>query len=325
MVLRRGGGIPKKDFPRKHDVILRYGRTHRTFRPEMRDYGEHYNQSKTRATDLDGSRSVEYNPEGTPINDWWTDIKPLINWNSEYMGYKTQKPVALLERIIACSTNEGDLVLDPFAGCGTTMEAAEKLNRRWIGIDIAIHSVKRVARKRLKDKLSLVEGVDFELDGVPKTIEGAMDLWDRDKYHFQKWAVEQVDGFVSAKRTADGGIDGKLYFEIPEEENLQSMILEVKGGTNVGINVLRELKGVLDTNEALMAGLIVMHPLSDAKKRNFRRFMADVGEYVLKSSGVKFAKMQLLTVEEILRGERFVTPWLVGKSGQTLLPLGKGD
>ena len=133
--------------------------------------------------------------EGVPIRDVIWDIPPINSQAKERMGYDTQKPLALLERIIQASTNPGDVVLDPFCGCATTIEAAHKLGRQWIGIDIAIHAVKRVARIRLAERLGLVEGQDFVIEGVPRTVEGAQDLWRRDKYHFQKWAVEQVEGF----------------------------------------------------------------------------------------------------------------------------------
>ena len=229
----------------------------------------------------------------------------------ERMGYATQKPVALLERIIASSSNPRDVVLDPFCGCATTMEAAQKLGREWIGIDIAIHAIKRVARVRLSERLGLVEGEDFTVEGVPRTVEGAKDLWQRDKYHFQKWAVEQVEGFVTTKRSADGGVDGRVYFTVPHAQELQSMVIEVKGGVNVGINVLRELKGVSDYDSALMAGLIIMEPLGTVKARNFARFMAEAG--TLEILGIEYPRMQLLTVAEILDGKRFATPTVAGR------------
>ena len=209
------------------------------------------------------------------------------------------------------SSNEGDLVLDPFCGCATTMEAAQKLGRNWIGIDIAIHAVKRVARVRLTERLGLVEGADFTVEGVPRTVEGARDLWQRDKYHFQKWAVEQVEGFVTTKRSADGGVDGRVYYAVPHAQELQSMVIEVKGGVNVGINILRELKGVLDYDSALMAGLIIMEPLGTVKARNFAKFMAEAG--TLEILGIEYPKMQLLMVEEILEGKRFQTPTVAGR------------
>ena len=192
---------------------------------------------------------------GVPLQSIWSDIPSINSQAKERMGYATQKPVALLERIIKASSNEGDVVFDPFCGCATTLEAAHKLGRRWIGIDIAIHAIKRVASVRLRDRLALKEGADFEIDGVPRDIEGARDLWTRDKYHFQRWAVEQVDGFVTTNRTADGGIDGRLYFGLPNNRDLSSMAIEVKGGKNVGIKEVRELRGVLDNDVACWQGL----------------------------------------------------------------------
>ena len=261
---------------------------------------------------------------GIPIQDIITDINPVAAHAKERMGYHTQKPVKLLERIVEASTDPGDVVFDPFCGCATTLEAAHKLGRRWIGIDIAIHAIKRVARVRLQDRLRLAEGTDFTIEGVPRTEEGARDLWGRDKYHFQKWAVEEVDGFVTTKRTADGGIDGRLYFAMPQQDahewgGLESMAIEVKGGKNVGINVIRELRGVLDNDQALVAGLIVMEPLGERKERNFRKFMADAGD--LDALGMKYARMQMLTVAEILEGKRFHTPGAVGRVDQAALPL----
>ena len=159
-----------------------------------------------------------------------------------------------MERIIQASSKPGDLVLDPFCGCATTIEAAHKLDRRWLGIDIAIHAIKRVASIRLRDKLGLVEGQDFVIEGVPRNLEGTRDLWQRDQYHFQKWAVEQVDGFVTTKRGPDGGIDGRLYFAAHSGADLDSMIIEVKGGKNVGAKDWRALKGTLSRDSALLAG-----------------------------------------------------------------------
>ena len=249
--------------------------------------------------------------QGVPLQDVWTDIRPIHNLAPERMGYATQKPVALLERIIKASSNEGDVIFDPFCGCATTIEAAHRLNRRWIGIDIAIHAIKRVALIRLRDRLGLREGEDFEIDGMPRNVEGARDLWLKDKYHFQRWSVEQVDGFVTTKRTADGGIDGRLYFGLPNARDLSSMAIEVKGGQNVGIKDVRELRGVLDNDEAKMAGLIVMHPFGQTKERNIRRFMADAGD--MDVMGVKYPRMQVLTVAGILDGERFHTPSVAGR------------
>lgn len=248
---------------------------------------------------------------GIPVQDIVTDINPA--GGGERMGYATQKPIALLERIIQASTNPGDVVFDPFCGCATTMEAAHSLGRRWIGIDIAIHAVKRVATVRLRDRLKLKVGEDFTIQGVPRNLEGARDLWERDKYHFQKWAVESVDGFVTSKRTADGGVDGRLYFDMPGERELQSMAIEVKGGRNVTIADVRALLGVLENETAQLAGLIIMEPLSPAKTRSWKSFMAQAGDLEIEQHMNPYPRMQLLTVADILEGKRFRTPGAVGR------------
>ena len=252
-----------------------------------------------------------YLADGQPVSNLWADIPPALG--DERMGYATQKPLALLERIIQASTNPGGVVFDPFCGCATTLEAAHRLGRKWIGVDIAIHAVKRVAAVRLRDRLKLVPGQDYAIEGVPRDLEGARDLWIRDKYHFQKWAVEAVDGFVTSKRTADGGIDGRIYFEDPRERDLQSMVLEVKGGKNVTIADLRALHSVLEREEAMMAGLIIMHPLGATKERNFRKLMGEAGDLEIPKHMHPYPKMQLLTVEQILAGETFKTPGVRGR------------
>ena len=259
---------------------------------------------------------------GVPAQDVLLDVPSLQRMSSGYsesMGYLTQKPVALLDRIIRASSNPGDVVLDPFCGCATTIEAAHNLDRRWIGIDIAIHAVKRVASVRLKERLGLIEGQDFTVEGVPRDLEGARDLWARDKYHFQKWAVEQVDGFVTTKRSSDGGIDGRIYFAMPPENDLQSMVVEVKGGRTVSIRDLRALLGVLENGEALLAGLIALNPLGPTQARNFARFAARAGSiHVL---GYEYPRLQVLTVAEILDGRKFRTPTVVGRhQPQPVLP-----
>ena len=200
------------------------------------------------------------------MRDIW-EINAIGRTSKERLGYATQKPLALLTRIIEASSNPGDVVFDPFCGCATTIEVAPRLSRKWIGIDIAIHAIKRVAKVRLEDRLGLKEGVDFEIEGVPHSLEGAKDQWVRDKYHFQKWAIEQIDGFVTARKTGDGGVDGRLYFSKPDRRDLQSMVLEVKGGSRVNVTVIRDLRGVLERDNALMAGLIVMEDLGGRAKR----------------------------------------------------------
>jgi DNA modification methylase len=148
--------------------------------------------------------------DGVAIGDIWTDISPINSQAQERLGYPTQKPLVLLERIIAASSNEGDVVLDPFCGCGTTVHAAQKLNRTWIGIDIT-HLAISLIERRLKDAFP---GVAFDVHGTPKDLESALDLARRDKYQFQWWAVSVVDArpYGGKKKGADTGIDGILFF-----------------------------------------------------------------------------------------------------------------
>ena len=249
-----------------------------------------------------------------------TDIPGFTNYNKQGMlGFPTEKPLPLLERIIKASSNKGDLVLDPFCGCGTTVEAAHSLNRRWIGIDIAIHAVKRISAVRLEDRLGLLAGRDYVLDGIPKDLEGARALWEQDPWQFQKWATEQVGGFVTSKRTADGGIDGRLWFA-GEGSRLEEMILEVKGG-KPSIQFVRALAGVRQQRKAALAGLILLQSPSPAQRRNFEREMAGAGS--LEILGVSYPRLQLLTVEEILEGKRFRTPGVAGKTAtDPVLPMG---
>ena len=256
---------------------------------------------------------------GHVLGTIWTDVPYLSSGDKERLGYATQKPMALLERIIKASSNKGDLVLDPFCGCGTTIEAAHKLERRWIGIDVAIHAVKRVSAVRLEDHLGLLAGRDYVLDGIPKDLEGARQLWEQDPWQFQKWATEQVGGFVTSKRTADGGIDGRLWFA-GERSRLEEMILEVKGG-KPNIQFVRALAGVRQQRKAAMAGLILLQSPSPVQRRNFEREMAGAGS--VEVLGASYARLQLLTVEEILAGKRFQTPGVAGKTAaDPVLPMG---
>ena len=305
----RTGGVSKSWFPRKHDIILVYGRTATRLKKTT------HNPPQERIYyDTNFMGSCEQDEEGrwyadVYLRDTWDDdgVKPLLNLSKERMGYATQKPTALLERIIKASTNEGDVVLDPFCGCATTLEAAEKLNRQWIGIDIAIHAIKRVAKVRLTERLGLVEGVDFTITGIPRNIEGAKDLHKRDPHHFQKWAIEAVDGFCTARKSGDRGVDGRLYFTKGDaDKDLSTMIIEVKGGKNLSPNMLRELRGTMDRENAEMAGLIIMDELPPRQAENFNRELAEAG--VLNLNGVEYPRMQILTIRQVLDDVKFKTP-----------------
>ena len=300
------GGSSKKFYSRKHDIVLFYSKSHNYF----------FSKPQIPAT----SNRMKGKMKG--MLDVWTDIPTINNMAKERLGYPTQKPLKLLERIIKASSNEGDVVFDPFCGCATTLEAAHKLERNWIGIDIAIHAIKRVAKVRLRERLGLVENKHFIIKGIPYNYEGAHDLWRRAPYQFQQWCVEEVNGFVTNKRSADGGIDGRIYFEMNNVKKLQNMILEVKGGASVPVAHLRALIGALEISGAKMAGLIVMEDMGSRKRRNFQNEMDAAG--AIEINGDSYPRVQMLTVAEILNGARFKMPNVRGRTdagySQVLLP-----
>ena len=258
---------------------------------------------------------------GMPPQSIWTDIQKVSGDEDE--GYDTQKPVALLERIIKASSKKGDVVFDPFCGCATTLVAAQGLERKWIGIDIAIHAIKRVSALRLKEKCGLIEDRDYEISGIPKSLEGAKDLHKRDSYQFQKWAVEMVDGFVTAKKSNDGGVDGRLYFPEGEEDELKAMKLSVKGGQRVIPDDLRSLAGIIDEEDFPMGGFITLKTLGRIQREHFEDFCRKKGTTII--NGKEYPRLQVLCIEEILKGKRFKTPLVRGQSRTDQLPLFDGN
>ncbi len=236
--------------------------------------------------------------EGIPVGDFWNDIE--IATGDERLGYPTQKPVALLERILSGSSNEGDVVLDPFCGCGTTVHAAQKLGRQWIGIDVT-HLAISLIEKRLKDAFP---GIAMEVHGTPKDEAGARDLALRDKYQFQWWAVSLVDAvpFAGKKKGADGGIDGLIYFK-PDGKVTERAIVSVKGGDSVSVPMIRDLKGVLDREKAPMG--IFLSLVEPTKPMIAEAAAAGLYE----TAHGKFPKLQIITVAELFAGKRPQIPF----------------
>ncbi len=235
--------------------------------------------------------------EGGVIGNVWTDIPPINSQAKERLGYPTQKPLALLERILSASSNEGDLVLDPFCGCGTAVHAAQKLGRRWIGIDIT-HLAVSLIERRLKDAFP---GIGFEVLGTPTDIGGARDLAARDKYQFQWWAVSLVDAVPQGgrKKGADRGIDGIRWVRTgPKEGAVERVIVSVKGGEHVTSSMIRDLKGTLE-REGAAAGLFLT--LAEPT-REMRREAAATGFF--ETAFGSHPKLQILTIAELLAGMR---------------------
>ncbi len=248
-------------------------------------------------------RFIKYLDEsgGVPLQDVWTDIFPINSQAHERLGYPTQKPLVLLERIISASSNPEDVVLDPFCGCGTTIHAAEKLGRPWIGIDIT-HLAISLIEKRLHEAFP---GSQFEIEGTPKDMGGARALFAADAYQFQWWAGSLVDAvpFGGKKKGADGGIDGLIYFK-PDGKVTEKAIVSVKGGENVGVPMIRDLVGVVQREKAKIGIFITLAEptkpmIVEAVKSGY--YETEYG---------KFPKLQILTIQELFDGAQPKLPWI---------------
>jgi site-specific DNA-methyltransferase (adenine-specific) len=267
--------------------------------------------------------------EGNPVGDVWTDILPVQAQAAERLGYPTQKPEALLERILSASSNPNDTVLDPFCGCGTTIVAAQKQGRRWIGIDIT-HLAITLIKHRLKDSFG-VEAVThaastrkeelakvaeasaeygdptkrpFSVIGEPVSLADAERLAESDPYQFQWWALGLVGARpVEEKKGADKGIDGRIIFQGDKPGTFESVILSVKAGhTNVAH--VRDLRGVVEREKAAVGVLITMQEPTAPMKTE----AATAGFYESTSWNRKYPKVQLLTVADLLGGKKVEMP-----------------
>ena len=232
--------------------------------------------------------------KGLPTQDVWGDLESLRSWHQERLGYPTQKPLSLLERIIQASSNEGDIILDPFCGCGTAVHAAQKLNRKWIGIDIT-HLAISLIEKRMKDAFP---GISFEVHGVPKDFDGAVDLAKRDKYQFQWWACSLVNAqpYRGKKKGSDTGIDGLIFALEDPDESPKKIIVSVKGGDHVGSAMIRDLKGVVEREKAIIGLFVTLtEPTRDMLKEASSAGFHEVGEK-------QYPKIQILTIKGLLEG-----------------------
>ncbi|MDO8530773.1 MAG: DNA methyltransferase [Dehalococcoidia bacterium] len=238
--------------------------------------------------------------EGIPVGDFWDDIP--IAAGGERLGYPTQKPEALLERIIQASSNEGEVVLDPFCGCGTTIAVAQRLNRQWIGIDIT-HLAITLIKNRLKD---MTNGrASYTIIGEPVTLPDAEELAANDKYQFQWWALGLVGARpADQKKGADKGIDGRLYFhDEADETKTKQVILSVKGG-KLKPDDVRALKGVVQRESAQIGVLISF----EEPTKPMRADAAGGGFYHSPGWDKDYPAIQIITVEELLNGKSIDMP-----------------
>lgn len=298
----------KYGFQRNHDVILFYSRHpgrvskfNQLFMERAESTQKRFGKAKiVSGYDADGRRlpsvTTDQESEGVRMDDVWDigRVPPIKQL------FPTQKPLPLLERIIKSTTDEGDVVLDPFCGCGTAVIAAQTLNRHWRGIDIT-HLSTNLIKTRLLD---IFGTVDYDVIGEPVTLDGAMQLASEDRYQFQWWAL----GLLGArpleqdrKKGADGGIDGKLFFHDDNSGKTKQIIFSVKSGKKKATDI-RDLRAVVDRERAEIGVLVAM----DAPSAKMRAEAASAGFY--KSPWGQHPKLQILTIEDILNGKRVDSP-----------------
>ena len=311
------GGRSGNNFGKKHDILLRYSKSKKWIfnskdvRIEMKSGKETFggrletdeNGRKYRL--VYGTKNAKgetryykyYLDEGKVPEDWWIDINSLQSGVAERLGYPTQKPLKLLERIIKASSNEGDVVLDPFCGCGTTVAAAEKLGRKWLGIDITILAINLI-EKRLKDHFPNVE---FEIKGIPTDVNSARKMAStrQGKFLFEQWFITALGGQpFKSSGGGDSGIDGFMYFRDINGES-HSIIISVKGG-GYGPGAVRDLKGVIERENAEMGILLA---LENPSKQTIAE-AASAGRYQMPEVSRTYPKIQIFTVEDYFKGIR---------------------
>ncbi len=235
---------------------------------------------------------------GAVITNVWDEIAAINSRAKGRLGFDTQKPLALLERIIQASSNEGDVVLDPFCGCGTAVVAAEKLKRKWIGIDITYLAI-NLMRNRLRDSY----GIKSQVIGEPTVLSEAKALAKQDRYQFQYWALDKIGAWTAGekKKGADKGIDGFIRFKDDGDGNVKYIMIQVKSG-HVGVNVIRELKAV--SEKAAMGVLLTLEPPTEPMKIE----AVDAGLYYSPLYKKEYPKIQIITIEELFQGKTVEMP-----------------
>lgn len=326
-----------KQFARNHDTILFYTKGERwTYNvqyvePSAGTQKRWGGKRQQAFFDESGRRFASSTEEDakSPCPDWWP--VSILNPNaSERMGYPTQKPLAILERIVAASSNPGDLILDPFCGCGTAIEAAEKLGRRWLGIDVT-HFAVTVIEERLARWQPQAR---FRVHGRPKDMNGARELAARDKHQFEWWAAWLLgaSSYAERKKGPDKGVDGRIVYK-NGPFGAGTIIISVKGGENIGVGMVRELLGTLDVHGAQMGILILLNPPTKNMVSE-----AHAAGFVSPSAHERLPRVQIVTVEDLFhqrlpklpplaRGERHAMPTVKSERDQLelFLPVAGGE
>ncbi|HEY4286962.1 MAG TPA: site-specific DNA-methyltransferase [Puia sp.] len=249
---------------------------------------------------------------GMPLQDTWSDISPINSQAAERLGYPTQKPEALLERIIKVSSNEGDTILDAYCGCGTSVAVADRLNRKWVGIDITYQSISLIL-KRLEEHFGVATLKNIVLSGVPEDFASAQALAnkedDRTRKEFEKWAVLTYSNnraSINEKKGGDGGIDGIAYFlDFNEKgvEDYKQILFSVKSNKVLSPSVVRDLNGTIEREGAAMGVLLTLYPMDNLVKESKK-----YGVFNNNMLGQTYPKIQIISVDEILSGKTIKIP-----------------
>jgi len=244
---------------------------------------------------------------GAAVHEIWDDIPAINSQAKERIGFQTQKPTKLLQRILLASSIEGDLILDPFCGCGTTIMAAQELRRKWVGIDIT-HLAISLIRSRLKE-IHVFANKDYRIIGEPADFESARELAETNPYQFQWWALSLIDARPTGegqqgKKGADKGVDGWLTFREAENINLQRIVVQVKGGVHIGAQIVRDLLGTVQSTKSAMGILITLYEPTEQMKQA----AMEAEYYESKTWGHKYPKIQISTIPELLRGSKPILP-----------------
>ena len=316
-----GRELNKKNWNSKHDIILYYTKTQKwcfnweevAIEPtqavkaqykHVDEQGRRYViRSKTgKGLSKEGPDTYRQYEGLVPARDWF--VINFVSSSNENLGYPTQKPETLLERIIKASSNEGDIVMDPFCGCGTTIAVAERLGRKWIGIDITNLAV-TLMKHRLEDTFS-PDLSPYEVIGDPKDIYGARALAEHDRYQFEWWALGKVAARPAQdkKKGADKGIDGYMYFIDDDSGRAKKIVIQVKSG-KVNFGYIQALKGAVEEENAAIGALITLQEPTKPMKEA----AAAAGLYVPEHFPDKhYPRVQILTIEEILNGKQLEYP-----------------
>ena len=261
---------------------------------------------------------------GIPLGDVWTDIWPLNSQAAERLGYPTQKPLALLERIIRLTTEPGAVVLDPFCGCGTTVDAAQKLGRAWVGIDITYISIDLII-KRLQATFGQSVMDDVEVDGIPYDMQSAQRLFEKSPFDFERWAVSMLHAQPNEKQVGDKGIDGVRRFII-DSQSVGKALVSVKGGKNVPPTHVRDLAGTVHNARDAQLGVLIT--LNDSLTRGAQEVINTSGVWTHPANGQDFPVLQHISVRDLMAGHRpdlptALAPYISAQRGVELIDQGK--